>query len=277
MRARVGRLLRRESPTGPKRVAVQGVATERAGRWRLALRTETDGEVGRRSIDAPSCNELADAFTLISALVIDPQAAGEHGAALGLAPPPAEEGVAPIALSESKAPAAAPAALWAGLGLRSSLGLLPGAGLGGGGAVAVRAGRERIEVGVDVWPARGAVVEPGPPEAGVKVGLVTAGLTVCHDLVGRRLTLEGCGGADVGPMRGRAFGAPGGGTERAWWLGLRAGPALRWAVGPRLALRGLVEGVVPIARPAFSSGDALAHRPARLGGQALLAAELRLF
>ncbi|HEU4404896.1 MAG TPA: hypothetical protein VFS43_06350 [Polyangiaceae bacterium] len=261
--AQVGRLLGRESLAGPRRVSVRGSASERGGRWRLSLRTETEGEVGRRSIDAPSCAELADAFTLIAALAIDPQATSERAGSVG--PMPSRPGSGGRSALE----------VWAGLGARGSLGALPGLSFGAAALVALRSGPARYELGASYWPAHDEIVAAGPPEVGARIGLVSAGFSFCHDLAGAAVALEGCGGFDLGQMRSAPFGARDTGAERALWLALRAGPALRWRPGERLALRGLVEGVMPLVRPAFRVDGDFVHRPALAGAQALLAAELR--
>jgi hypothetical protein len=307
MRAQIARLLGRTPPSGPRRVAVRGNASQRRGRWRMSVRTETGGEIGERSIDAPSCAELADAFVLIAALAIDPQAAagpveapinpaeaaaggsetakGRPGAAAGgsetvAGPANAAAGRAGPATGRTDAAAGgvrttpAPLAGWAGAGLRTSLGPLPELGVGIRVHAALRRARMRFELGASYWFEQDATIAAGPPAAGGSIRFFNVGSRFCHDVIGQDWALEGCGGVSVGQMRGDAFGVSQPGRGRSWWLALQAGPALRVPLGQHVALRGVVEAVLPFFRPAFGIDE---QRPAALGAQVLVAAEARLF
>lgn len=269
----------------------------------MSVRTETGGEIGERSIDAPSCAELADAFVLIAALAIDPQAAagpveapinpaeaaaGRPGAAAGgsetaAGPANAAAGRAGPATGRTDAAAGgvrttpAPLAGWAGAGLRTSLGPLPELGVGIGVHAALRRARLRFELGASYWFEQDATIAAGPSAAGGSIRFFNVGSRFCHDVIGQDWALEGCGGVSVGQMRGDAFGVSQPGRGRSWWLALQAGPALRVPLGQHVALRGVVEAVLPFFRPAFGIDERVVHRPAALGAQVLVAAEARLF
>ncbi len=243
----------------------------------MSVRTETGGEIGERSIDAPSCAELADAFVLIAALAIDPQAAA------GAGPANAAAGRAGPATGRTDAAAGgvrttpAPLAGWAGAGLRTSLGPLPELGVGIGVHAALRRARLRFELGASYWFEQDATIAAGPSAAGGSIRFFNVGSRFCHDVIGQDWALEGCGGVSVGQMRGDAFGVSQPGRGRSWWLALQAGPALRVPLGQHVALRGVVEAVLPFFRPAFGIDERVVHRPAALGAQVLVAAEARLF
>lgn len=89
--ARVHRLLGDARAAEP--LTARGVVTERAGRYRLALSTQTGDSHGVRSLNAPSCTDLLEPAALVLALAIDPDAVSRASNAEppldDLAPPPA--------------------------------------------------------------------------------------------------------------------------------------------------------------------------------------------
>ena len=66
--------------------------------------------------------------------------------------------------------------------------------------------------------------------------------------------------------------------DRALWVALRPGVALRWRPrGGRVGLWLGIDAIVPLVRPRFESeGGVPVHRAAAIGGQATLGVEVRL-
>src|SRR6185436_2212514 len=64
---------------GERLVVRADVTPARDGGWHVALETDNGRRTAKRSLDAASCEELANATALLVAILIDPEAAMRNG------------------------------------------------------------------------------------------------------------------------------------------------------------------------------------------------------
>ena len=141
LRAEIARLL-----GGDIRVPQDGDIKARAvvahgQTWSLAIETELAGRPGQRSIEAASCQDLADATALIIALMIDPDAVAAHAT-------PPKPMPAPPSVQAGPAPARQPRSVeyLVGIHAAGSYGTLPSVDVGLGGGVGLAGRRWRVEL-----------------------------------------------------------------------------------------------------------------------------------
>ncbi|MCU0682174.1 MAG: hypothetical protein MUF34_07955 [Polyangiaceae bacterium] len=221
------------------------------GRWHLALRTEGPRGDGERSLEASSCEELADAAALVLTLLVRTEF---------------ERAVRPTPPARAEPPASTPALITPAPHLRGALrlgalldaGTLPQLAPGLGAAAALLRGPFRAELsGVFFFPQQQS---EGPrPGTGGKVGLVAGGLRGCYrpfrPFAGG-WEVNGCLGAELGYLRGEGVGLStvrqGGGVWSALlaggWVGIPLGEA-------PVVLRAGVEGGRTLAGPHFEIDD----------------------
>lgn len=237
------------------------VQTERG--WRVTLRTRRGEERGERTIEASSCEGVADATAVVL------------GLALVDLPPPS----APIAPSASDAPDGATVRrsplLAVGLGLGAEPSLLPAAAFGASLSVAWTPGRWRLEADARRWTSASGTVSGSA--AGARFTLTSLGARVCFAALPGAFSLGPCVGADAELASARGFGADANYDRSRAWPALTGGVLARLAVTRWLALRARPEAVVPLSRPSFVvANDGEVHRPPAIGIAATIGAELTL-
>lgn len=243
-----------------------------AGHYRLVLVTESAGVRGERVIEGESCDEVADAVVLMIALGVE----GARGRqATPPAPRPPVQAAEPVASQQSPVPSRAATPKSPGEGTRwemragalVDLGYLPRAGVGLELGVSVRFARARFELSALGLP--GVRSERAADGAHVRVSLWAARASYCHRLLGDRISLWPCLGAELGSARGEGIDLRDArDTSFVWfagWLSVRGVLALSRQVAlslaPALAL--------PLSRRRFVSSDAQGAPAARLHTPAL--------
>jgi hypothetical protein len=283
---RLGRVL---ASDGPVLRALAEVEVVEAG-FRLVLVTELEREAGRRVLEAPRCEELASAASVIVALLADP-----HADATPKPTPPPPEPPPPDPVEERE-PASAepddeedeeeepeePETLSPPIVVRVSvrpeliadLGTMPALGVGPALSLGLRLDRTAIELSGNYLPPNH--VERDERDLGT-IKLWSAGLGVCHAF-GRKNQLGPCLRAEYGRMSGegddqlRMPGRGGTGAFAAVLLGLRFdAPVL-----PALTLCAEIAAGLPLARTLFRvEGVGDVHESAVVIGRVRTGAELR--
>jgi hypothetical protein len=136
----------------------------------------------------------------------------------------------------------------------------------------------RIEVAGAYWLPQTVTLSAPPPNAprGGTLHLSTVGLAGCYALLATRVEIGPCAGLEMGLYEGSAFGVSEPGTGATTWTALRLGTLASWRIVGPLALRMLLEGVLPVDRPTFQiTGVGNVHRPAPLSGRAAAGIEMR--
>ncbi len=269
--ARLGRAV--FVPTSSAEVAVEGraerVLDDAAPRWRAVLRmTDPAGEVvGERVLEsrAAACDELGRVATIAIALMIDPVTAAPPEPlpapvpvpALVVAPAPVPAPTPVVAPSPRPAPTpsrpAPRARAWrveVDASLVGGLGLVPGVGLGGLGALVVE------PPGFVPLVVEGSLVPFARAEAaGVRADFLraTGGVLLCPlALRGARLALRGCVGVDVGALFVLDASPALRATERVLVEGQLA-LAAQWRVLGPLWLRAGLHLLVPFRAVSFTA------------------------
>ena len=153
-------------------IRARAVVEARGPGWRVELSTPG----GERTLDADTCDQLADAVALILALASDPARAAAPPAAAPPAAasvaPPGERGPPGGERRSPPAPATRTPPLAIGAGQLADVGTLPGAALGAVLFVGLRVPPLRIEIAGAIWGLqRGSVGDTG---AGGELSLFSA-------------------------------------------------------------------------------------------------------
>jgi hypothetical protein len=103
----------------------------------------------------------------------------------------------------------------------------------------------------------------------------------CYSLVSSRLSLGGCAAFEVDWLRASGFGAVTTVSGDAAIPALGASALATYAMGDRIGIRVLLEGVAPLSRPSFvivaPGAVAVVDRPGAIWGRAMLGAEVHFF
>jgi hypothetical protein len=217
-----------------------------------------------RTLQAASCEELANATAVFLAILLEPDA--EQPEAEPAAPPKA----APAAPAEpATVPPAPPPparsrhfALGATLGARS--GLVPDYALGVGLHATFSWQALRTSAGVGFWFPDTTTVA-GTEAQGAKLQASSAFAELCWQLESPVLIPALCSGGELSLLRGEGFGPGVAAESRTAALGaLSAGGALRLRQSERVSWLLDADAVFPLSRPKFvfaGSAPALLHTP----------------
>ena len=103
----------------------------------------------------------------------------------------------------------------------------------------------------------------------------------CYSLVSSRLSLGGCAAFEVDWLRASGFGAVTTVSGDAAIPALGASALATYAMGDRIGIRVLLEGVAPLSRPSFvivaPGAVAVVDRPGAIWARAMLGAEVHFF
>ncbi|MEX1368685.1 MAG: hypothetical protein AB1Z98_36495 [Nannocystaceae bacterium] len=307
IRARIETLL-----TGPPRgegtVVVTGRIESREAGLRLRLTTDFRGRVEQRELEAPTCDELAEATAILLAIALEPGLEAvleevaraepedvEPGTELESnavpepqsipepesVPEPSSEPERPhdlLGAFEPSAPAgdapkphrARPApALGLRVGATAEAGMLPGISGGPRLAFGLHWPRLRLEL-------HGGYLAPrlaAPGGQGVLIQSGVGGLRACGRPRVGPVELPVCGGVEGGAMRGATRGFDPRRTRHAPWVGplVSAGLALRWG---RVGLWTALEAAVPVYTGEFVVESEVAHRPFPASGRVVVGLEI---
>jgi hypothetical protein len=246
LRAEIARLLGGEIRV-PKGGDIKAVAVVAHGQtWSLAIETELAGQPGRRSIEAASCQDLADATALIIALMIDPNAVAAHATQPRPVPPPAPSDPAPQKARR--------VAYLVGIHAAGSYGTLPSIDAGLGGGVGLAGRRWRVELRGTYGLRRDQRVtapSPAPADSYGRFNFVAAALAGCVNLGRESLAFGPCADAEVGVLSAKGLGVSEGFPAQTLWLALGAGAYAAIPLGPHLSLPLHLDVVAPLLRPEF--------------------------
>ena len=250
VRAEIARLLGGEIRV-PKGGDIKAVAVVAQGQtWSLAIETELAGRPGRRSIEAASCQDLADATALIIALMIDPDAVAAHAKQ----PRPA---LPPLPAKSDSASQKEPRSVAYLLGIHAagSYGTLPSvdAGLGGGIGLAGRRWRAELRGTYGLrrdqkaWPA----APPAPADAHGQFNFTAAALAGCFNLGREGPAFGPCADAEIGVVSAKGVGVSVPLPAHTLWLALGAGAYAAIPLGPHLSLPLHLDVLAPLRRSEF--------------------------
>jgi hypothetical protein len=246
LRAEIARLLGGEIRV-PKGGDIKAVAVVAQGQtWSLAIETELAGQPGRRSIEAASCQDLADATALIIALMIDPNAVAAHATPPRPAPPPASSD--PATQEERRV------AYLVGIHAAGSYGTLPSIDAGLGGGVGLAGRRWRVELRGTYGLRRDQRVtapSPAPPDSYGRFNFAAAALAGCVNFGREGLAFGPCADAEVGMLSAKGVGVSEGFSAQTLWLAMGAGAYAAIPLGPHLSLPLHLDVVAPLLRPEF--------------------------
>lgn len=253
--ADVARLLGGTMPI-PRGGAVEAHASVAHGPpWSVSLTTHNAGQLGRRSLEAASCRDLADATALILALMIDPDAVAAHAGDAKVAPsppPPAPVVEAPPA----PPPTGPPMDVLVAVHGQASLGLLPGVDAGVGAGIGLAGRRWRVEVRGTYGLRRDQVARAAAaPEARGQFSFLGSALAACIDLGGDGIGFGPCAGAELGLVSAKGYGVSVELPARTTWLAGGAGGYVVIALGRHLAIPLHLDVMAPLLRPRYIIKD----------------------
>lgn len=287
------RLALREPSRAPIRVVAEVVA--QGDGFVAEVIVDTPWGSSRRHVEASECTAIADTTLLIAVIAADPLALalGEPAPTVRPMPLPSPEPAelpAPGTATDLPVPTVPARATVAPLpppppprsrprGLvriegTFGLGLVPRPSGALGGALGVQWRHAELGVTAMWFPARATL--PAPSRAYARIGLVTVGPYGCGFLGSPVWSAGLCGSIELGAMNGRGRDVAEPRTEVRPWLGLSAGPRLRWSPHPRIGLVLGLDGVAVAYRPRFviaNEGDI--YRSGIAGFRARLGLEVR--
>jgi hypothetical protein len=291
------------SPATSEPISASGVIPPvPSGGYSLELETTQLGQTHRRTLAAPSCEELSDAGALIVALAVDPKLVVPASSTLAgqpepspsqqtadaeepsvppppLAPPPPEPAPPPPRpASERPRAAAPPLELRAGVGGLGDAGTLsrPAAGVGLG--VGLRRETLRLDLlGAFLPPVRRVIA--ASPERGGDLMLVAGGLRGCVTPFETAFETSGCVGFEAGALFAESFGATARDSSgRSAWFAGRAGVTSRLGLTRVLALALDLEVLMPTTRPNFLiEPTGVVHQPGIVAVRLAVGVELTFF
>lgn len=256
---RVERILNRALATERQALRVSAVVTapRETASWSVTLESVSASSRASRTLEAASCDELANATAVFLAILIEPEGA-DAKAPPSANPPPSTAPPTPTPTPNDSKAAEKRASLRFALGVTASLRSagVPKWAAGGGvhGAAIWRAWR--ASVGVNGWLPVDQTVA-GSENQGARLQLSSGFAKVCWQADQAAWVPALCGGGELAMLRGSGFG-PGveSRSATAWFGSLLGGAALRLQSTEHLAV--LLEGdaLVPIGdrRVVFGGG-----------------------
>jgi hypothetical protein len=232
-------------PSYPVNVRVV-LAPEAEGDWRGRVELRSPEGRGHRDFRGATCEEVAQASTLIVAIMLDPlkTAAKVRAAEAGLAESRRAE--APLE------PGGDRTHVDVGVVTSADHGSLPSASLGVGLEASVRAGIAMLEAQGTYWVPQRVVAGPSPFSGG-QIGLYSGGLRGCVDAVRSHpdvFRLGVCLHGELGVATGTGFGIDEPVHSSALWgagfVGLSA-----WLASSPLATWLTLEMGTPLSRPVY--------------------------
>ena len=249
---------------------------ERGSLWVVTLETTSKTASGRRTIEAATCQGLANATAFIVALLIDPDAvAARTGKSQGHEPPPP-----PPPAPAEPAPVLRARATYGLLGAAAAgnLGVLPSPDLGFSASVGIVRPRWRIEARAAYHPRQvQSDALANPPGAYGRFSFIAGTLAGCMTFSRPVLEIGPCADAEFGAVHGEGIGATHTTSHTSPWVGVGAGgflaiKATRWLTFPVHA-----DAIFPLWRPhfVFENVQAPIFRSAPVGGRLTAGVELR--
>jgi hypothetical protein len=253
--------------------------------WTVAIATRSPSSTGQRTLEATTCQGLANATALIVALAIDPDAVAAHGGrAPGLVPTPgsASEPASRAASAEGAParPILVPRNTFGLVGVvgAASLGVVPGLDVDLGGELGLARGRWRLELRA-VYGLRTLDSQPVSDAIGARgrFRFFAGTLAGCWTAAWGLVRLGPCAGVEAGAVHGQGVGADKDAAATTPWLGLGAGLLAVIAPTAWLHFPLHVDAVLPVRRPTyrFEGVPGSIYDPWRVGARMTAGVELQ--
>lgn len=230
--------------------------------WSANLTTRQVGRTGRRFLEAPSCQSLAETTALILALMIDPDAV----AATTQKPKEIRT------VSVPPAPQHPLMDISAGVHAQGRVGTLPGIDVGMGVGLGLVSRRWLIEVRVTYGLRRDQVADLSS-RAGAygRFNITIGSVAGCFNVGRPELAFGPCAVAEAGVVSAEGHGTSAGFSKSTPWLALGGGPYLSFALGQHLRASLEVDILAPTYRPAyvFEGVPGVVFQSPAVGGRAL--------
>lgn len=283
----------------PAEHELHAVGTVHAGPpWRLELRTTIGGRRQQRSLLGDDCRAVAEAAALILAVSVDPLGvdARTDGPREAEAPgiPVLPGAIEPLVEPPTPSPRLEPeprpsvpprpeprARVRVRLAGGGEWGAIPGGTGGVRGGLALEGERAILRLEGSYWIDRLARLGDGSTRRGGLVGLGTVGVQGGVRLGGPRLRVPLVLGLEAGGLRARGVDVRDSQRITLPWLAGVVGAGVQWALRPRVALWGALEGVVPLVRLRVrvgrgADGSTVLHEPAVVGARALVGVSFKI-
>ncbi len=281
--ASIERLLAGHEPPQDRHVRADVELSRGAYAFVGTVRIDDGTSSGERALEGATCEQVADAASLIIAMAIDPRLGIEGDPPTDVDTTPVPQPPDAATISDDAAPGSAPAPVQvrpttaaARPGptsadgdrrrdpsrtprpLRTLLRASAGAGFGSvptasaiaALALAIGGPRWRAEIDVDGWLPR-TRRPPGNNAIGVRVAGWSIGVHGCGSPLARRLEIPLCAGVRIGALHGRGVGDLAARNATSVWIAASAGLGLWGWINHRFALAFDVEGLAAITKPAF--------------------------
>jgi hypothetical protein len=220
--------------------------------WSLAMDTELAGRPGRRSLEAASCQDLANAAALIVALMIDPEAVAAHATTpqpVAVPPQPMDESPATDPAPESRPRAVE---YLVGIHAAGSYGTLPSLDVGLGGGIGLQGRRWRAELRGTYGLRRDQkAMAVSPAGSYGQFNFVAAALAACINLGPQGFAFGPCGDAEFGVISAKGVGVSQSLPASTLWSALGAGGYAAVSLGHHLGLPLHVDVLAPLRRSEF--------------------------
>ncbi len=243
--------------------------------WTVALTTRHGGQIGQRSIEASTCQSVADATALIIALIIDPDAVAAQAqlpkgkmvpAKPALGPPPPAP---PTQVATVRQPLDVLASIYA----QGRIGALPKADVGMGFGAGLVGRRWRMELQGTYGLRRDQVAYLASQQNTYgRFSIFTGALAACLNLGSTALAFGPCAITEAGFVSVDGYGATHRFSQRAPWAALGAGGYLSFAVGRHLLALLQADAMVPVWRPEYVFRDlpGVVYQAPAVGGRLLV-------
>jgi hypothetical protein len=209
--------------------------------WSLTIETQSAGRPGQRSIEAASCQDLADATALIIALMVDPDAVAANATNPKPVPatPPPDSRPAPAMQRRS-------VQYLVGVHAAASQGTLPSFDLGIGGGVGLAGRRWRVEL-------RGTYGLRRDQKAGAygEFNFAAAALAACFNFQWGGVALGPCADGELGLVSAKGVNVDESFPAQTLWAALGAGAYAAIPLGPHLSLPLHLDVLAPLRRTEY--------------------------
>lgn len=223
-------------------------SVEHGRAWSVALVFRRAGRAGgRRFVEAPSCQSLAQATALIVALMIDPDAVSAHAQESKEGPaPPSSNAAAPVSRPSETTQFSL------SIHAQTRLGTLPGVDIGAGLGFGMVRRRWSLELRGTYGLRRDQVGHSSAlPDANGRFNILTGALSGCFKLSQARFAFGPCAVAEAGVVSAKGYGADAGFAKHAPWVALGAGGYLSLPLGASWEAALYLDLLVPLWRPSY--------------------------
>jgi hypothetical protein len=266
---------------GPARERVRSELSVRAtvehgSQWLVTLDTTSKTSDGHRTIEAGTCEGLANATALIVALMIDPDAVAAHSNQAKEKPPAPPPPLPPTPQPPSPSVPRSTRVL-VGIGVTGNLGVLPTADAGVAAGVGVANSAWRVELRAAYGPRHvESQTLANPLRAYGRFSFMAGTLAGCWTISSSVVVYGPCADVEFGVLRGEGVGDLKTTSDSSFWLGLGAGGLLSFKVNHWISFPLHAEVIVPLWRHnfVFQPGESSIFRAWPVGGRLTAGVEM---